>query len=288
LVNRFWMHHMGRGLVNTPGDFGRQGELPSHPELLDYLADEFVKGGWKLKPLHRLIVLSAAYRQSSVHEASLRADPENRFYARFKIRRLDAETLRDSMLAMTGSLVQTSYGPPSGIGRDPQGRVITGIDKGTITLNKVDPAGEADFRRSIYIQVRRSKPVTVLDTFDAPVMQPNCEVRAQTTVAPQSLLLMNDTFVLDSSRRLADLVEKEAPEDRVRQLHRLWSLLYGRKASGTDIAKCLAYLDEQTKALTEYHHGIQHPKGVIPHPPQEAMASLCQVLCSSNRFLYIE
>lgn len=288
LVNRFWMHHMGRGLVNTPGDFGRQGELPSHPQLLDYLADEFVKSGWKLKPLHRLIVLSAAYRQSSVNEASLRADPENRLYARFKLRRLDAETLRDSMLAMTGSLVQTSYGPPSGIGRDPQGRVITGIDKGTITLNKVDPAGEADFRRSIYIQVRRSKPVTVLDTFDAPVMQPNCEVRAQTTVAPQSLLLMNDTFVLDSSRRLAELVEKEAPKDRVKQLHRIWSLLYGREASGADIAKCLAYLDEQTKALTQYHHGIQHPKGVVPHPSQEAMASLCQVLCSSNRFLYIE
>lgn len=288
LVNRFWMHHMGRGLVNTPGDFGHQGERPSHPELLDYLADEFVKGGWRLKPLHRLIVLSAAYRQSSVNEASLRADPENRLYARFKLRRMDAETLRDSMLAMTGSLVQSSYGPPSGIGRDPQGRVITGIDKSTITVNKVEPAGEADFRRSIYVQMRRSKPLTVLDTFDAPVMQPNCEVRAQTTVAPQSLLLMNDTFVLDSSRRLADLVEKEAPKDRAKQLQRLWSLLYGRPAAEADIAKCLAYLDEQTKALTQYHHDIQHPKGVVPNPPQEAMASLCQVLCSSNRFLYIE
>jgi hypothetical protein len=288
LVNRFWMHHMGRGLVNTPGDFGRQGELPTHPELLDYLADEFVKSGWKLKSLHRLILLSAAYRQSSVNDASLKADPENRWYARFKLRRLDAETLRDSMLGMTGSLVQTSYGPPSGIGRDPQGRVITGIDKGTITLNKVDPAGEADFRRSIYVQIRRSKPLTVLDTFDAPVMQPNCEMRAQTTVAPQSLLLMNDTFVLDSSRRLADLVEKEAPKDRAKQLQRIWSLLYSQPATEADIAKCLAYLDEQTKALTQYHHDIQHAKGVVPNPPQEAMASLCQILCSSNRFLYVE
>jgi len=288
LVNRFWMHHMGRGLVNTPGDFGRQGELPTHPELLDYLADEFVKSGWKLKSLHRLILLSAAYRQSSVNDAALRADPENRFYARFKLRRLDAETLRDSMLGMTGSLVQTSYGPPSGIGRDPQGRVITGIDKGTITLNKVDPAGAADFRRSIYVQMRRSKPLTVLDTFDAPVMQPNCEMRAQTTVAPQSLLLMNDTFVLDSSRRLADLVEKDTPKDRTKQLHRLWSLLYSQPATEADIAKCLAYLDEQTQALTQYHHDIQHAKGVVPNPPQEAMASLCQILCSSNRFLYVE
>jgi hypothetical protein len=288
LVNRFWLNHMGRGIVNTPGDFGRQGELPTHPELLDYLADEFVKSGWKLKSLHRLILLSSAYRQSSVNDASLRADPENRFYARFKMRRLDAETLRDSMLATTGTLVQASYGPPSGIGRDPQGRVITGIDKGTITTHKVDPAGADDFRRSIYVQVRRSKPVTVLDTFDAPTMSPNCEMRSQTTVAPQSLLLMNDTFVLDSSRRLADRVTAEAPNDRAKQLQRVWNLLYSKPATDADITKCLAYLDEQTKALTQYHHDIQHPKGVVPNPPQEAMASLCQILCSSNRFLYVE
>ncbi len=288
LVNRFWLNHMGRGIVNTPGDFGRQGELPTHPELLDYLADEFVKSGWKLKSLHRLIMLSSAYRQSSVNDASLRADPENRFYARFKMRRLDAETLRDSMLATTGTLVQASYGPPSGIGRDPQGRVITGIDKGTITTHKVDPAGADDFRRSIYVQVRRSKPVTVLDTFDAPTMSPNCEMRSQTTVAPQSLLLMNDTFVLDSSRRLADRVTAEAPNDRAKQLQRVWSLLYSKPATDTDITKCLSYLDEQTKALTQYHHDIQHAKGVVPNPPQEAMASLCQILCSSNRFLYVE
>ncbi len=288
LVNRFWLNHMGRGIVNTPGDFGRQGELPSHPELLDYLADEFVKSGWKLKSLHRLILLSNAYRQSSVNDASLQADPDNKLYARFKLRRIDAETLRDSMLAATGTLVQTSYGPPSGIGRDPQGRVVTGIDKGTITVNKVDPGGADDFRRSIYVQVRRSKPVTVLDTFDAPTMSPNCEMRAQTTVAPQSLLLMNDTFVLDSSRRLADRLESETPGNRDAQIKRAWELLFGKPATQADIARSLAYLEEQTKALTQYHHDIQHPKGVVPNPPQEAMASLCQILCSSNRFLYVE
>jgi uncharacterized protein DUF1549/uncharacterized protein DUF1553/cytochrome c len=288
LVNRFWMNHMGRGIVNTPGDFGRQGELPTHPELLDYLADEFVKSGWKLKSLHRLILLSSAYRQSSVNDASMHADPEDKLYARFKLRRIDAETLRDSLLAATGTLVQASYGPPSGIGRDPQGRVVTGIDKGTISLNKVDPGGADDFRRSIYVQVRRSKPVTVLDTFDAPVMTPNCELRAQTTVAPQSLLLMNDTFVLDSSLRLADLLQTRAPGNRVEQIKRAWELLFGKPAKQDDVARGIAYLDEQTKALADYHHGIQHAKGVVPNPPLEAMASLCQILCSSNRFLYVE
>lgn len=288
LVNRFWMNHMGRGIVNTPGDFGRQGERPTHPELLDWLADEFVKGGWKLKPLHRLIVLSSAYRQSSANPASLQADPENKLYARFKLRRLDAETMRDTMLASAGVLVEASYGPPSGIGRDAQGRVVTGIDKGTITVNKVEPGGADDFRRSIYVQVRRSRPVTVLDTFDAPTMVPNCEMRSQTTVAPQSLLLMNDTFILENSRRLADRVSKEHPGDRKGQLQRVWILLYGKPASEGDLGRGMAYLEEQTKALTQYHHDIQHPKGVVPNPPQEALASLCQILYSSNRFLYIE
>jgi hypothetical protein len=280
---------MGRGIVSTLGDFGTQGELPTHPELLDWLADAFVQGGWKLKPLHRLIVLSSAYRQSSAHAASLQADPENQLYARFKLRRLEAETLRDSLLAATGSLVHARYGPPSGIGRDPQGRIVTGIDKGTITTHKVEPGGAADFRRSIYVQVRRSKPVTVLDTFDAPTMVPNCELRGQTTVAPQSLLLMNDTFVLDSSRRLADRLAAEAPGDLRAQLQRAWQILYSRPASEADITRSLAYLDAQTKALTQYHHDIQHAKDAPkPNPPQEALASLCQVLCSSNRFLYVE
>ena len=101
-------------------------------------------------------------------------------------------------------------------------------------------------------------------------------------------MLMTGTVGLDSSRRLADLVEKEAPKDRAKQLQRIWSLLYSQPATEADIAKCLAYLDEQTQALTQYHHDIQHAKGVVSNPPQEAMASLCQILCSSNRFLYVE
>ena len=279
---------MGRGIVNTPGDFGRQGERPTHPELLDWLADEFVQSGWKLKPLHRLILLSTAYRQSSVNQSSLQNDPENKLYARFKMRRLDAETLRDSMLATNGSLVRNLYGAPSGIGRDPSGRIITGIDKSTITVAKVDSGGQADVRRSIYVQCRRSRPLTVLDAFDEPTMTPNCEMRAQTTVAPQSLLLMNDTFVLENSRRLADRLAAERPGDRRAQLQRAWLLLYGKPASEADLSRALQYLEEQTQALIRYHHDIQHPKGVVPDPPQEAMASLCQVLCSSNRFLYVD
>ena len=289
LVNRFWLNHFGRGIVNTPGDFGRQGESPTHPELLDWLADEFVKGGWKLKPLHRVIVLSNTYRQSSVNDASVRADPENRLYARFKMRRLDAETLRDSMLATTGVLNKTPYGPPSGIGRDSAGRIIVGKDKGTINVFAVESGGKEDFRRSIYVQVRRSTPLTVLDAFDAPTMVPNCEMRRQSTVAPQSLLMMNDTFILENSRRLADRLQAETPDDPRAQIISAWSILFCKPPGDADLTRSLSYLEEQTAALAEYHHGIQHTKDAPkPNPPQEAMASLCQILFSSNRFLYIE
>lgn len=288
LVNRFWMHHMGRGLVNTPGDLGFQGERPTHPQLLDYLADEFVRGGWQLKPLHRLIMLSAAYRQSAVHPASLRADPDNRLYGRHSLRRLDAESLRDVILQVSGLLVRRQWGPPSGIGRDPQGRVIAGIDRGTITLNKVDPAGADDFRRSIYMQVRRSKPLTVLDTFDAPVMQPNCEKRAQTTVAPQALLLMNDQFVLDQSRQLAKRLIREAGVEPQAQARLIWQWLLGRPARADELQGATEHLRDQERALSEYYRSHAPPKGVVVNPREEALASLAQVLCSSNAFLYIE
>ncbi len=300
LVNRFWMHHFGRGIVATPGDFGLAGDRPSHPELLDWLADEFVKGGWRLKPLHRAMLLSRAYRQSADNALAKELDPDNLLLARHKLRRVEAEAMRDSILAASGTLVDKPFGPPSTIARDPAGRIVTGIDKGTITVAKVEPGGEQDFRRSIYIEVRRSKPVTVLDTFDAPAMAPHCEMRSQTTVAPQSLLLMNDTFILDSARRLADRLHEEVPGDERERLRRAWMLLFGKEPAESDILRSLAYLREQTVTLTGYHAAQPAPKAPAdakdpkaeappaPDPAREAFASLCQVLYSSNRFLYVE
>jgi cytochrome c553 len=295
LVNRFWMLHFGRGLVNTPGDFGFAGERPSHPELLDWLADEFVKGGWKLKPFHKQLVLSRAYCQSADHPASSERDPDNRLFARHKLRRLEAEALRDTILATAGALVEKPYGPPSAIARDPAGRIVVGIDKGTITSFKVEPGGEQDFRRSLYVQVTRSKPVTVLETFDAPVMVPHCEKRNQTTVAPQSLLLMNDTFVLENARRLADRLHAAAPSDESERLRLAWRLLFSTEPDESDLARAHDYLRLQTASLIVHH--AQNPpaapaKGAAappkPDPAREALASLCQVLYSSNRFLYLE
>ncbi len=296
LVNRFWLNHFGRGIVNTPGDFGAQGERPTHPELLDWLASEFMDGGWKLKPLHKLMVMSTAYRQSSRNDASLRSDPENRFFARFKMQRLDAETLRDTMLAIAGTLNPSPFGPPSEIARDVQGRIVTGKDKGTITLAKVESGGADDFRRSIYVQVRRKSPLTVLDTFDAPVMSPNCELRARTTVAPQSLMMMNDSFVLDTAHSLAKRLRTDAPDDGKdpdaalrAQVVAAWRILFNRTPQDADVQRALTHIAAQTEASRTFHHGIQHLKDKpAPDPALEGLASYCQVLLSSNRFLYIE
>ncbi len=295
LVNRFWMHHFGRAIANTPGDFGLGGEKPSHPELLDWLADEFVSSGWKLKPFQRMIVLSRAYRQSSVNPASMDQDAENRLYARSSLQRLEAEPLRDSLLAISGALVTKQYGAPSKIGVDPAGRVIVGIDKGTISKAAVEPGGEQDFRRSIYIETKRSRPLTILDIFDAPVMVPHCNKRNVTTVAPQSLLMMNDTFILENARRLADRLYADAPSDDTARVRRAWMLLFGTNPVDAEVAQCLDFIGEQTLGLTEYHKVNPTPKPkdpkapiIAPDPAREALASLCQVLFSSNRFLYLQ
>jgi hypothetical protein len=291
LVNRFWLHHFGRGLVNTPGDFGRQGERPSHPELLDWLATEFMNGGWKLKPLHRLMVLSTTYRQSSQNEISVEADPDNRLYGRFKLQRLDAEALRDSLLAVAGTLNPAPFGGPISIARDPAGRIVVGREEHNANGDVINVAnlGPDSFRRSIYVQVRRKTPLTVLDSFDAPAMLPNCEIRTSTTVAPQSLLLMNDTFVLENARALATRLRQESPGDARAQIAGAWRLLFSEDPPEADLQRCLSYLGEQTETLRVYHEGVTRAaEAPLPDPGLDALASLCQILCSSNRFLYVE
>jgi Protein of unknown function (DUF1549)/Protein of unknown function (DUF1553)/Planctomycete cytochrome C len=291
LVNRFWLHHFGRGIVNTPGDFGAQGERPTHPELLDWLAAKFVEGDWKLKPLHRLMVLSTTYRQSSRNDASMKADPDNKFFGRFQLQRLGAEALRDAMLAAAGALNSTPFGPPVSIARDPGGRVVVGqenLNENGDVIN-VSSLGSDDFRRSIYVQVRRKTPLTVLDTFDSPAMLPNCESRACTTVTPQSLLLMNDMFVLNTARLLAARLRKELPGDARGQIGRAWRLLFGQEPQESDVLRSLTYLTEQAETVRAWHDGKPPAKDAPPPDPGlDALASWCQILYSSNRFLYIE
>lgn len=223
LVNRIWMHHFGRAIVGTPGEFGKLGTTPTHPELLDWLAAEFMEQGWNLKKLHRTIMLSTAYRQAGVHDPSKESiDPENHYYWRKPMIRLEAETLRDRMLAVSGVLDRQLFGAPIAIKEDEFGQVVV--------------SGE-QLRRSLYIQARRSQPVGMLQTFDAPVMETNCERRSNSTVATQSLMLMNGGFILAQSAKLADRIAREAPELKPEQMAALpelpatakpvWSYGYG-------------------------------------------------------------
>ncbi len=197
LANRIWLHHFGRGLVDTPGDFGVLGNRPTHPELLDWLADELVRQGWSLKRMHRLIMTSAAYRQASRRDSSRGiADTEDAWYGRYPLRRLDAETLRDRMLFVSGRLDRTLFGRPVPVIEDTVGQVL--------------PANDSP-RRSTYLEVRRTKPVSLLAAFDAPVMAVNCDRRMNSTSAPQSLMLMNSDFVLNHAQALAKRLRSEAP-----------------------------------------------------------------------------
>ncbi|MBM4003151.1 MAG: DUF1553 domain-containing protein [Planctomycetes bacterium] len=224
LVNRVWMHHFGRGIVESAGDFGTLGSQPSHPELLDWLADEWVKQEWSLKRLHRLIVSSTVYRQSSARNAAQdRSDADNRLLGHFPLQRLEAECVRDRMLSISGSLDRGMLGPSVPVEEDMVGQVV--------------PKGEST-RRSIYLQVRRSKPTSFLTAFDAPVMSVNCERRSISTVAPQSLMLMNSEFVLKQAELLAKRVAQEIPHDfraaecrgwseRIGYFPNFWSYGYG-------------------------------------------------------------
>ena len=187
IANRVWMHHFGQGLVSTPADFGKLGNPPTNPELLDWIADELISQSWSLKRLHRVIMSSTTYRQGVLATASDASSNRT-------LRRLEAETIRDRLLVATNRLDPKLFGPPLKIKEDDTGQVIVDDDQP---------------RRSIYIQARRTQPVALMQTFDAPVMQTNCEVRADSTVATQSLMLLNGQFLLDQAARLAKRAAQE-------------------------------------------------------------------------------
>lgn len=196
IVNRIWLHHFGRAIVTTPGDFGKLGSQPTHPQALDWLADYWIKSGWSLKQLHRIIVTSTVYRQSSVRNPAAEAiDPANNFYWHKPLLRVDAEVLRDSMLALSDDLDPQLYGPPIPVEED---------DTGQVRISSSQP------RRSIYAKWRRTQPVAMLQSFDAPVMQVNCDVRTTSTVATQSLLMMNNDVVLDQANKIAKRVKSSS------------------------------------------------------------------------------
>ena len=279
-VNRVWLHHFGRGLVSTPGDFGISGERPTHPELLDWLATDFVEHGWDQKRLHRLILLSRTFQQVSGRSNLLNElDPENTLYARANLRRLEAEAIRDAILYVAGELNDTLGGKSLPVVEAPDGKVVLGRAKLKDGLKTgVNSTGAAS-RRSAYIQVQRRLPLNMLATFDQPDMNPSCQLRRPTTVATQSLWFLNDPKIVDISNRLASLaLGNEKPAD---QLKSVFEQLFGSEPTESELSDCLKFLNKQTQQFATRNNGDNDPGKL-------AMASLCQALLASNRFLYVE
>jgi hypothetical protein len=251
IVNRLWQHHFGRGIVATPSDFGLQGELPSHPELLDWLAQELVRGGWRLKPLHRLMMTSAAYRQDSKFvEASAKIDPNNRLLWRRAPRRLEGEIIRDSMLVVSGELDPALYGP---------GRL------------------EDDHkRRSIYFFQRRSQLPRMIAQFDGPDTLGGLPERTTTTVAPQALLLMNNAQVDTWARQFATRLSKTSFSSHGEAVDAAYRIALAREPLDSERAAAIAFLERQGASYGQDRNGAEL-----------ALTDFCKAILCLNEFVYV-
>ncbi len=294
IVNRVWLHHFGKGLVNTPGDFGLNGDRPTHPELLDWLASQFMAEGWSFKKLHKSIVTSSAYRQRSIRTAELdQVDPDNRLLGRMNARRLEAEEVRDSLLAVSGVLNPEMYGPSVSVTEDTLGRGVIGkrelssFGKPYGDLEKVQQGQEC--RRSIYIMAHRSMPLSMLETFDLPVMAPNCDLRKSSTVPPQSLMFLNDQTVLKHAENLTERLWKDA-ETAEGRIRRLFALLYSEDPTDDELAISKQFLATQAEYFRIHgdENWLETVKKWSHAPDMRAMEALCQTLLSANRFLYLD
>jgi hypothetical protein len=266
MVNRIWQHHFGTGLVTTPDNLGQSGAKPSHPELLDYLAAEFVRSGWSVKSLHRLILTSAVYRQESkLREDCFKVNPENRLLWRYPLRRLDAEALRDAMLAISGELDPKRGGPYVSTKRIEDGSVV------------VDEKADGARRRSVYLQQRRTQVLTMLELFDAPSVVTTCGKRTTSTVPLQSLALLNSEFARARASALAKRLEKEAGADEAKRIDLAFRLTCGRRVRAEERDACTRFLTAQRTVYAK-EQDID----------QRVWTDLCQMILAGNAFLYVE
>ena len=253
MANRLWQHHMGRGIVATPNDFGTQGEPPTHPELLDYLASEFVKGGWRLKPLHKLLMTSAVYMQGGAEvPANTALDVDNKLWWRRPSQRLEAESVRDAMLAVSGTLQLDMYGPAT--------------------------ADENGPRRSVYLRVKRSQPVALMQLFDAPEAIQSIGQRQVTTVATQALTMMNSPFVRQRAEQLAKRARPSASVELPAAVEEAYRVAVSRRPTEAERARMLAFIAAQAASYG----------GDPAAAAERGLVDFCQVLLCSNEFVYVD
>ena len=283
MVNRIWQGHLGRGLVSNANDFGTRTPKPTHPELLDWLAAEFVRSGWDVKHMHRLIVMSSVYRQAPYVESdgespfasAIRIDPANKLYWHFPRRRLTSERIRDSLLFIGGQLTTKMYGsgvkpklPPKFSARHAWKPSKRAFDRN---------------RRSVYIYAKRNLPYPLMKAFDFPDMHESCAKRAQTTIAPQALMLLNGELSLEAARSFAErLLADGSPAELPKLIRRAYRAAYGRFPEKNEQAAAVAFVRQQESLIRKSGDSKQAPAR------QRAIVDFCHALLNSNEFLFVE
>ena len=290
IVNRVWQWHFGRGLVSTPNDFGHMGQPPSHPELLDWLATEFVAQGWSLKQLHRLIMTSATYQQASDYAPSIHitADPDNRLLWRFSRRRLEGEAVWDALHAVAGTINLQVGGPP----------IIPPLSDEELSSLRdryrwvVTPDSRQHARRGLYIVNYRNYRFPLFDVFDAPVNAVSSPGRDVSTVAPQALWLMNNRTAWNQAEHLAARVLRDGCDQPDRFVPKLWKITLGRQPTEQELAEAIELI-EQLAATPGGNSGKAFETGPqelrsIPAPRAAALVTLCLAMFNHNEFLFID
>lgn len=288
MVNRLWHYHFGRGIVETPSNFGVAGGAPSHPELLDWLASEFVAGGWSMKAMHRLILTSNVFRQSSLHREDVaEIDPDNRLLHRFPRHRLEAEAVRDVALAVSGML-DPKVGGPSVF--PPLPRELE--DRARAQWEALEDR-QASNRRSVYTFVRRNMRYPMFATFDMPDTNESCARRETTTTPLQALTMLNSEVVLEWAQAFAGRVLETAGGDPEAQVRSAYRLAYSRTPEPKELAAALGFLERQAEIIARRAaagEDLARPVGLadetISPVDVAALVDLCHMLLSSNEFVY--
>lgn len=288
-VNRLWQGHFGQGLVSNANDFGTQTPAPTHPELMDWLTSEFTRHGFQSKRLHRQLVLSATYRQSSSVVSSRGEEAESRaefqesafapsLYASFPRQRLSSERVRDAWLAASGQLNDSMYGPGTRPELPPN---FTSYEWAVS-----EPAQQV--RRSVYLFAKRNLPYPMMAAFDFPDMHEACGCRTKTTIAPQALMLLNNRIILQAARQFARRAHSEATSaDPAAEIQRAWQIAFGRTATDEEIRSALQFVDSQHRLIADATASTADPEEQL-NVEEEALVDLCHALLNANEFLFVD
>jgi hypothetical protein len=287
MANRIWHYHFGRGIVATPSDFGFKGERPTNPKLLDWLASEFVRNGWSIKKLHRVILTSATYQQASLYRASAaKVDPDNKMLWRYPRHRIEGEVIRDSALELAG-LLNPKMGGPSIFPELPEGMPMP---RGGWKVN-ADLAERN--RRSVYIFVRRNTRYPMFDAFDMPDPHESCSRRNVTTSPIQALTMLNSTLTLEWAQGFAGRILDQAGDDVPKQVSAAYELAYLRQPSTAELETARKFMDQQQSLIAErarVGEELAVPANIsdsVNKPRAAALVDFCHALINANEFIYV-